>query len=275
MNIDKQIISCGIGLRHQHLQQIIDESPNINWLEVHSENFFNFARSSYQLDKISEKYPLSMHGVGMSIGSADELDKTHLQNLKNAINRYQPKLISEHLSWGSIDNKYFNDLLPMPYTDKSLQLFCKKIIQVQDFLGRKILIENPSSYLQFKDSNISEWEFFASLPNLCGCGLLLDINNIFVSSKNHNFSAMDYISAINGDDIFEIHLAGHSVNNYENGSILIDDHGSKVCDEVWNLYKFTIDKFGKIPTLIEWDTNIPALNILLNESSKAEVILNA
>jgi uncharacterized protein (UPF0276 family) len=272
--IDTKISGSGVGLRNQHLDCVLEHNPKINWFECHSENFFDYGIQTEKLEEISKLYPLSLHGVGLSLGSTDELNKTHLDKLKSAIDRFKPQLISEHLSWGSVDGNFFNDLLPMPYTGASLQLFADKVKQTQDAIGTQILIENPSSYLEFKDSTISEWDFYSQLPNLSGCGLLLDLNNIFVSSKNHKFNTQDYLSAINKEDIQEMHLAGFSVNNYEKGSILIDDHGSKVKDEVWDLYKNAVDKFGKKPTLIEWDTNIPEFEVLQSEAQKIQRILD-
>lgn len=269
------IKDSGIGLRLPHLQQVIDTRPAVAWFEVHAENFFSDAECCYQLDEIAQYYPLSMHAVGLSLGSAEPLNQNHLQQLKAAVKRYQPQLISEHLSWGSINNHYFNDLLPMPYTPKSLTHFADKIKQVQDYLGRQILIENPSSYLRFAASTLSEWDFFAKLPSLTGCGLLLDVNNIFVSCHNFNYNHIDYFSAINPDDISEIHLAGYAKNHHAKGDIYIDDHGSEVSDEVLDLYQQTVEKFGKKPTLIEWDSNIPALSVLLAEAKKAQEKLDA
>lgn len=269
------IKNVGIGLRHQHLQQVIDEQPDIDWFEVHSENFFYDNLATYQLEQIADKYPLSFHGVGLSLGSADTLNQQHLQNLKNAIERFKPDLISDHLSWSSIDGHYLNDLLPMPYSKESLQRFADKIKQTQDFLGRQILIENPSSYLQFKHSSISEWDFFAALPDLSGCALLLDVNNIYVSCVNHKYQPQDYLNAINADDVAEIHLAGHTKKVLENGTILIDDHSKKISNEVWLLYRKTLEKIGNKPTLIEWDTNIPKLSVLLSEANKAQRYLDA
>ncbi|BAS67488.1 conserved hypothetical protein [endosymbiont of Bathymodiolus septemdierum str. Myojin knoll] len=269
------IKNVGIGLRHQHLQQVIDEQPDIDWFEVHSENFFYDNLATYQLEQIADKYPLSFHGVGLSLGSADTLNQQHLQNLKNAIERFKPDLISDHLSWSSIDGHYLNDLLPMPYSKESLQHFADKIKQTQDFLGRQILIENPSSYLQFKHSSISEWDFFAALPDLSGCALLLDVNNIYVSCVNHKYQPQDYLNAINADDVAEIHLAGHTKKVLENGTILIDDHSKKISNEVWLLYRKTLEKIGNKPTLIEWDSNIPKLSVLLSEANKAQRYLDA
>jgi uncharacterized protein (UPF0276 family) len=271
-----QIIQhSGIGLRHQHLQQVLDEKPAINWLEVHSENFFNASLASEQLEEIRKIYPLSLHGVGLSLGSNDPLNQAYLRQLKTAIEKFKPALISDHLSWSSIDGNYFNDLLPMPYTSKTLNHFADKVAAAQDFLGRQILIENPSSYVQFKASNLNEWDFFATLPEKTGCGLLLDVNNIFVSCFNHHFDAQNYLNAVNLDDVQEIHLAGHTTKILEKGTILIDDHASEVSLEVWDLYQKTVQKLGNKPTLIEWDSDIPALSVLLNEANKAQQILAA
>lgn len=268
------IKNTGIGLRHQHLQQVIDEQPNIDWFEVHSENFFYNNFATHQLEQIADKYPLSFHGIGLSIGSVDGLNQQHLQNLKNAVDRFKPDLVSEHLSWSSIDNHYLNDLLPLPYTQKSLNNFADKVKETQDFLGRQILIENPSSYLCFKESNIPEWEFFAALPDLSDCGLLLDVNNVFVSCFNHNYQVSDYLKNIDTNEVLEIHLAGYSRKELEQGAILIDDHAKQVSNEVWDLYQTTLNKIGNKPTLIEWDSNIPDLSVLLNEAQKAQGYLN-
>ncbi|MDC9727517.1 MAG: DUF692 domain-containing protein [Candidatus Thioglobus sp.] len=271
----EKINNSGIGLRHQHLQQVLDEKPKINWFEVHSENFFYDNLATYQLEQIADNYPISLHGIGLSLGSSDKLNQQHLQNLKDAIDRFNPDLVSDHLSWSSVDNNYINDLLPIAYTAQALDNFVDKVKQVQDFLGRQILIENPSSYLRFKDSKIPEWDFFASLPGLTGCGLLLDVNNVFVSCFNHGYEANDYLDAINGDDVGEIHLAGYTEKNLAKGTILIDDHSKKISSEVWDLYKKTINTIGNKPTLIEWDTDIPDLSVLLNEAQKAQGFLDA
>jgi uncharacterized protein (UPF0276 family) len=264
----------GIGLRQLHYQQILDEQPKIDWLEFHAENFFSEdALAIKQLEKIRENYPLSMHGVGLSLGSADELNQKHLQKLKTTLTRFEPQLVSEHLSWSSINGNYFNDLLPLPYTQESLDNFVLKVKQTQDYLGQQILIENPSSYIQFAQSDMNEWDFYGQLPKLTGCGLLLDVNNVFVSAFNHKFDIDTYLNAIKAEDIQEIHLAGFAINSYDEGDIYIDDHGSKVKDEVWALYQKVVDKFAQKPTLIEWDTNIPKLSVLLAEAEKAKNIL--
>lgn len=268
------IEGTGIGLRHEHLQQVLDEHPAINWLEVHSENFFYDNLATSQLAQIAQQYPISLHSIGLSLGSADCINQQHLQNLKNAIKRFKPDLVSDHLSWSSIDGRYLNDLLPMPYTQDALNNFTDKVKQTQDFLGRQILIENPSSYLRFKESSIPEWEFFAMLPSLCGCGLLFDVNNVFVSCFNHGYQPSDYLNSVDADDVLQIHLAGHSKKILPQGVILLDDHSKQVTDEVWDLYKTTLAKIGHKPTLIEWDTNVPDLSLLLSEADKARAILN-
>lgn len=267
------IQGSGIGLRHPHLAVVLEQSPDIGWFEVHSENFFTHSIATQMLDSIAEQYPLSMHGIGLSIGSADVLSTKHLTKLKEAITRFNPEFISEHLSWSSFGSHYANDLLPLPYTEESLEVFCNNVIQVQDFLDVQILIENPSSYLQYQHSTIPEWEFLNALPERTGCGLLLDVNNVYVTSKNHNYDPIYYIDSMNGNTVREIHLAGHATKEYNNQLIYIDDHGCKVSDEVWHLYAHTLRTIGNKPTLIEWDSNIPSLSTLLAEAQKADDIL--
>ncbi len=267
------IQGSGIGLRHPHLADVLEQSPDIGWFEVHSENFFTRSIATKMLDAIREQYPLSMHGIGLSIGSADVLSTTHLAQLKKAIIRFNPALVSEHLSWSSLGSEYANDLLPLPYTEESLEVFCNNVIKVQDFLDVQILIENPSSYLQYQHSTISEWEFLNALPERTGCGVLLDVNNVYVTSKNHNYDPIHYIDSINDHAVKEIHLAGHATKQYNNQAIYIDDHGCEVSEEVWSLYAHTLATMGEKPTLIEWDSNLPKLDVLLAEAKKAEAIL--
>lgn len=261
----------GIGLRGPHLLQVMNEKPNISWLEVHAENFFSEGGEHiHALEKIREDYPLSVHGVGLSLGTTDELNKDHLKKLKGVVDRFQPSLLSEHLSWGAVHNQYFNDLLPLPYTDESLQNFCDKVKQTQDYVGRQMLIENPSSYLRYRESTMPEWEFYASLPEKTGCGLLLDVNNFYVSGFNHEFDPLEYLRAVSPADVKEIHLAGFETKELPQGKILIDDHGSLVDDQVWQLFVTTIEKVGAKPVLIEWDTDLPDLSVLINEAAKAK-----
>ena len=269
-------VQAGIGLRQPHLNQVLLEKPDIGWLEVHAENFFSADGAHINtLEKIREDYPLSVHGVGLSLGTTDQLNLSHLQKLKTMIERFQPAQVSEHLSWGAVHGQYFNDLLPVPYTESSLRNFCDNVSRAQDFIGRQLLIENPSSYLEFRESEISEWEFYASLPKYTGCALLLDVNNFFVNSFNHGFHQHSYIEAVNPVDVKEIHLAGHAVKHFDEGTVLIDDHGSLVNDEVWSLYSETLDKLGPKPTLIEWDTDIPDISVLLSEAQHADQRLQA
>lgn len=266
----------GIGLRYPHYEFVLSTKPKVSWLEVHSENFFQpNSIASSQLQKIAQDYPLSFHGVGLSLGSAEPLSKLHLVQLKNMVDIYNPMFVSEHLSWGAIDGLHFNDLLPLPYTQESLDNFCNKVKQTQDYLGRQILIENPSSYIEFKDSDIPEWEFYASLPNLTGCGLLFDVNNIVVNGFNHSFDPNHYINAVNPNDVQEIHLAGAHFNSFNNQKIMIDNHGSRVSNKVWAYYQKVLKTFGNKPSLIEWDTNIPEFNVLQEESDKAQNYLDA
>lgn len=261
----------GIGLRGPHLFQVMNEKPSISWLEVHAENFFSDGGEHINaLEKIREDYPLSVHGVGLSLGTTDDLSKEHLKNLKRTIDKFQPCLVSEHLSWGAVHGQYMNDLLPLPYTDESLENFCDKVKQTQDYLNHQILIENPSSYLRYRESTIPEWEFYSSLPKKTGCGLLLDVNNFYVSGYNHEFNPLEYLYAVNPDDVGEIHLAGYATKTFDQGNILIDDHGSLVDEKVWELFVLTIQKVGPKPVLIEWDTDVPDLSVLINEADKAK-----
>jgi uncharacterized protein (UPF0276 family) len=266
---------AGIGLRAPHYRDVLEQRPAIGWFEVHSENYFGDGGAPlHYLDKIREHYPLSLHGVGLSLGSADELDYSHLQKLRTLIARAQPGLVSEHLCWCSIGDIYLNDLLPLPYTQEALRHVAARIGQVQDFLGREILIENVSSYLQYKHSTIPEWEFLAEVAARSGCGILLDINNIYVSAVNHDFDALRYLRHTPAAAVKEMHLAGFSVNRFEDGEILIDTHGARVAQPVWTLYREAVRRFGAVPTLIEWDTDIPPLAVLVEEMRSADAILD-
>ena len=264
----------GIGLRAQHYQDILQTLPDVGWMEVHSENYFGEGgKPLYYLEKISEHYPISLHGVGMSIGSTDKINYSHLHKLKALISRFQPFLISEHLSWGSFKGRYFNDLFPMPYTDEALLHMVNQVNLVQDYLNRQILIENVSSYLEFECSSIPEWEFISELAQRTGCGILLDINNIFVNACNHEIDARQFIDAIPVKHVKEMHLAGHTRKQFDDGTtILIDTHNKPVISEVWALYESATHRFRDVPTLIEWDTDLPALSVLLAEADKADQI---
>ena len=275
MTCDTIPAHAGIGLRAQHFRAVLEQQPAIAWLEVHPENYFGGGRSVHYLEQIRAHYPLSMHGVGLSLGSVDPLDATHLDKLKDLLQRFEPALFSEHISWGSVHGRFLNDLLPMPYTEEALDHICQRVEQVQDYLGRQMLVENVSSYLEFKDSDIPEWEFVAQVAKRSGCGILLDVNNIYVNARNHGFDAQIYLNQTPLDAVQEIHLAGFSVQAVQGGQILIDTHSQPVCDDVWDLYRRAIERLGPIPTLIEWDTDIPELSVLLDQAAQAELVLEA
>ena len=263
---------AGIGLRSLHHQEVLDSKPAVAWFEVHSENFFGDGGPNLgYLDAVRKDYPVSLHGVGLSLGSTDPLDIRHLARLKDLIDRCQPGLVSEHLAWNSVDGRYMNDLLPLPYTEEAMRHICRRISRTQDYLGRQILIENLSSYLRFKHSTIPEWEFLAAAAELSGCGILLDVNNIYVSAVNHDFDPYVYIQAIPSAAIQEVHLAGF----HDAGDCLIDTHGTPVSEAVWRLYRHTLRCHGIKPTLIEWDTDIPALPVLLQEAARAQSMMEA
>ena len=265
---------AGIGLRTQHYKEVIENRPSIGWLEVHSENYFGEGGPPlYYLEQARHHYPLSLHGVGLSLGSTDELNWPHLRKLKALIARFEPGLVSEHLCWSSVNGRYLNDLLPLPYTEEALSHITDRILRVQDFLGRQILIENLSSYLRYTHSTIPEWEFIAEVAHKSDCGILLDVNNIYVSSVNHRFDPQQYLEAIPEPKVKEIHLAGYTVNRYPEGEVLIDSHNARVFDDVWALYRKAVRRLGAVPTLIEWDTDIPSLDVLVDEAHKADNIL--
>lgn len=265
---------AGIGLRAEHYAAVLETRPPVGWLEVHSENYFGTGGKPLDyLERIRAHYPLSLHGVGLSVGSTDPLDRQHLAKLKGLIKRFEPALVSEHLSWSSVGGRHFNDLLPLPYTEEALYHMIARVAQVQDVLGRQILIENPSSYLQYVESAIPEWEFLVALAERTGCGVLLDVNNIYVSASNHGFDTGAYLRAIPRHLVREIHLAGFTVNRFDDGEILIDTHNRPVWPAVWALYRQSVQRFGQIPTLIEWDIDLPELAVLVDEAQRADAIL--
>lgn len=262
---------AGIGLRAPHYRKVLETRPAVGWLEVHSENFFGAGgQPMHYLERARAIYPLSLHGVGLSLGSTDELNREHLGKLKHLADQIEPALISEHLCWSSAGGRYLNDLLPLPYTEEALAVVSEHLRQAQEYLNRQILIENVSSYLQFAHSTIPEWEFITQVASQSGCGILLDVNNIYVSAMNHGFDARRYLEAIPVEAVGEMHLAGFD----SNGDCLIDTHGKPVSDAVWTLFRHAVRRFGKVSTLIEWDTDIPPLAILLEEARKADTILD-
>ena len=261
---------AGIGLRAPHYRELLETRPDVGWLEVHSENFFGQGgQPLHLLERVREHYPLSLHGVGLSLGSADGISHEHLVQLKALAQRFEPALLSDHLCWGAVGGRHLNDLLPLPYTEEALDVVCSNIGRAQDFLAREILVENVSSYLQFAASSLDEWDFLGEVARRTGCGLLLDVNNIYVSAVNHGFDPLRYLDAIPAERVREIHLAGHD----SNGLCLIDTHGNRVSEPVWNLYGEALSRVGARPTLIEWDTDLPSLDTLLDEAGKAEDIL--
>jgi uncharacterized protein (UPF0276 family) len=228
----------------------------------------------YYLERLRAHYPLSLHGVGLSLGSTDPLNMEHLNRLRSLISRFEPGLVSEHLSWSSVGGRYLNDLLPLPYTVEALSHVSTRIARVQEYLGRQILVENVSSYLQYEESRIPEWDFLAEVAERTGCGILLDVNNVYVSATNHGFDARSYLRAMPAKFIGEIHLAGFSINTFEDGEILIDTHSRPVTREVWALYSEAVGLYGPVPTLIEWDTDVPALSVLLEEARRADRVMS-
>ncbi len=267
-------VTAGIGLRFQHHEIVRDVRPAVGWFEVHTENYLGGGSAAHYLDMIRRDYPISLHGVGLSLGSAEGIDAAHLARVRDLVDRIQPGLVSEHLSWSIVGGVYLADLLPLPMTEEALDLVCRHVEQVQDNLKRPILIENPSTYLRFHHSTIPEWEFIAEVAQRTSCGILCDVNNIYVSASNHDWDAIVYLAALPPASIGEIHLAGHSVRELDGGQIIrIDDHGTQVSAEVWALYREALKRFGQVPTLIEWDNNVPSLDILLAEAGLAEVAL--
>ena len=268
--------AVGIGLRSVHVADVIATRPAVAWLEVHAENYMASGGPTLAaLERIRESYPVAIHAVGLSLGSADPLDARHLRRLRALVERIQPALVSDHLSWSSLGGRYVNHLLPLPYTDETLHLVCDHVAQAQDALGRRLLVENPSSYLRFRESPIPEPDFLADVVRHTGCGLLCDVNNAYVSACNLGLDPVAYLDALPVDAIEEFHLAGHSVNDADGVPVLIDDHGARVAPEVWALFAQVLARSGPRPTLIEWDANIPELSVLVDEARRADAVMEA
>jgi len=264
----------GVGLRSPHINYFLEQPPQVSWLEVHSENYFSpHSVARNQLRSIRKNHQISCHGIGLSLGSVQGINTTHLQQLKELIDEVQPLFVSDHLSWSESGGHYFNDLLPLPYTEEALEVFCRNVLTVQDAIKRPILIENPSSYLQFNHSTITEWEFLVQVQQRTECRLLLDLNNVHVSAFNHGFSSQTYIDSIPAHAVDEIHLAGFSINTLAEGEIWIDTHSKPVSAEVWQRYQLWCEKHGSRRTLIEWDLDIPDVEVLLAEANKASEML--
>lgn len=265
---DSKIRGFGLGLRHEHFDDIIQLKPTtVDWFEILSENFMNPGGHAIEcLEQIREQYPIVFHGVSLSIGSDDPLNKDYLNTLRQSILRFEPEWVSDHLCWTGVHGKNLHDLMPMPYTTDSLNHVASRVSQVQDFLGQAILLENPSSYISFNDDCISEWEFLVKLSDMTGCYLLLDVNNVYVSSFNHGYSANGFIDALPKDKVKQIHLAGH----LNKGAVIVDTHDQPIIDEVFDLYAYAIRKLGFVPTMIERDDNIPPLTELLEELERVK-----
>ncbi|MDE1153821.1 MAG: DUF692 domain-containing protein [Micavibrio sp.] len=261
----------GIGLRAPHTEDVIAEKPPVGFLEAHSENYFRLGSIPFeQLMTCRESYPVSLHGVGLSLGTAGGVGDEHLRKLAELVDAVAPALVSEHISWSGTPHKAVPDLLPLPMTAEALDTICANISRVQDRLKRYILVENPSSYLAFRGEEMAEPQFIAEIIHRTGCGLLLDINNIHVSAHNIGFDAEAYLDAIPQGIVGEVHLAGYHVNTLEAGDIYIDAHNHPVYDGVWELYKKALQRFGNVPTLVEWDSDLPPLQQLVDEAQKAD-----
>lgn len=261
----------GIGLRSQHLDELLRAPIPSVFLEVHAENYVRPSPSLEKMLRLRHDFEFSVHAVGLSLGSAAGIDEAHLDDIARLVERLQPALVSEHLSWSGFEGHFFNDLLPLPYTEEALEIVARNIGRVQDRLGRQVSIENPSAYLAFRESTLTEAEFLDELVRRSGCGLLLDLNNMVVTAHNVGLDPSDWLNELPGESITQFHLAGHARNVLDDGTtILIDDHGSRVRDEVWSLFDQVLQRFGARPTLIEWDADIPPLAVLLGEAAQAD-----
>lgn len=262
-------LGFGLGLRPNYYDEILEQKPNVDWFEILSENYLvPGGKPLYYLDKIREHYPLVMHGVSLSLGSSDALDMDYLKELKTLAQRIDPAWISDHLCWTGVQGINVHDLLPIPYTQQAVAHIVSRIQQIQEFLGRPILIENVSSYLTYKQSELSEWDFLVAIVKQAGCFILLDVNNVYVSSVNHGFNPLEYLNAMPVNQVAQIHLAGHS----NHGDYIIDTHDAPIIQPVWDLYAATIKRLGAVSTMIERDDNMPPLAELLAELTHARCI---
>ncbi|WP_159588431.1 DUF692 domain-containing protein [Chelativorans xinjiangense] len=268
--------AAGASLKPEHLAAIHADPAPVGFFEIHAENYMGAGGPPHAaLAAIRERWPVSLHGVCMSIGGPQPLDKDHLKRFKSLVDRYEPALVSEHLAWSTHETTYFNDLLPLPYTPATLDRVAEHIEEMQEAIGRPILLENPSTYVVFKESMLAETEFLRALVRRTGCGLLLDVNNVFVSATNHGYSALEYLADFPLEHVGEIHLAGHAEQEDDEGALLlIDSHDGPVTDAVWKLYEIVIGRRGPIPTLVEWDSDIPGWPVLKAEAQAAQEILD-
>ena len=275
MKLSQLPASAGVGFKAEHFREINEAPQPLDFFEVHAENYMGAGGAPHaQLAALRERYALSIHGVGLSIGSTQPLDRAHLARLKSLCDRYEPESFSEHLAWSTHNDIYFNDLLPLPYSEETLAHVCAHVDEVQSALGRQMLLENPSTYLQFAESTIPEVDFLAAIAERTGCGLLLDVNNVFVQAKNHATDAREYLKRFPLDRVREIHLAGHDEQTDDVGApLLIDAHGTPVAEPVWTLYGEVLERTGAIATLIEWDNDVPAWPVLRAEAERAGKML--
>lgn len=270
--------TAGFGLRHPHVLQVIDRPPAVDWIEVHTENYMAPGGPALkQLEAVRAHFDLSFHGVGLSLGSVDEPDREHLDRIRKLVDRFDPAAVSDHIAWVrapmSVGGASLNDLLPLPCTEEAVSVLARNVGIFQDAIGRQVMIENPSMYLEFAGAELDHAAFVTETVARAGCGLLLDVNNIHVSACNLGFDAMAYLAAMPFDAVAEIHLAGHAERQTPGGTLLLDDHGSKVRDSVWDLYDAALKQTGPVATLVEWDTEIPELPVLLAEVEKAQLRL--
>jgi uncharacterized protein (UPF0276 family) len=267
---------AGTSFKHQHLAEIRAEGSGRGFFEVHAENYMGAGGPPHRaLEILRRDFPISLHGVCLSIGGERPLDTAHLARFQHLVERYEPALVSEHLAWSTHETTYFNDLLPLPYTETTLRGVCDHIDQVQQAIRRPMLLENPSTYVSFCESTMSETDFIRSIAQRTGCGLLLDVNNVFVSATNHGFSALEYLFDFPLAQVGEIHLAGHAEQSDDEGELLlIDSHDGPVADAVWKLFEIVVSQCGPVPTLIEWDSNIPDWPVLKAEAGAAQAILD-
>ena len=266
-----QSLGFGLGLRAQHYREILDGNPAVDWFEVISENYMiPGGQPLRMLDAIAERYPIVMHGVSMSIASTQPLDRDYLKGLKALADRVKPRWVSDHLCWTGVHGVNLHDLMPVPYTEEALNHVVARISEVQEYLGRRLVIENVSSYIEYTCSEMSEWDFVAEIARRADCWLLLDVNNVFVSGTNHAFDTNTFLDAIPAERVVQFHLAGHS----EGQTCLIDTHDQPVCEEVWSLYAKALERFGPVSTMIERDDNIPPLAVLLDELAQARSVAN-
>ncbi len=268
---------AGVGLKAKHVSDILKSDADVGFFEVHAENYMGAGGPPHaQLTAIRERYPVSVHGVGMSIGGENQIDPDHLARFAAVVERYEPGLVSEHLAWSTHDDVFYNDLLPLPYTDETLARIVEHVDQVQEAISRQILIENPSTYVVFEQSTWSEVDFMAEIAERSGCGLLFDVNNVYVSATNHGTSPREYIEAYPLHLVGEIHLAGHAQDADDTGApLLIDSHDREVCDDVWALYDLVLARTRALPSLVEWDNNVPDWPMLAAEAARADAALAA